>query len=73
MRSIVKHIDGEWWTSEHCMNGYRCTIKMRDGSGCKIHIWNIENTKVIKTFKFYFSTEEYLLNRAKKWIENLEL
>lgn len=72
MRVFEKHIDGEWWTSEHIVDGYRCTIKMRNGSGCKIHIWDKLNNKVIKTFRFNFSTEDYLLNKAKQWIKNIQ-
>lgn len=67
---LESHIDGEWWTSEHMVEGHRCTIKMRDHSGCKIHIWNTEETKVIKTFKFVFSTQDFLLNKARNWIKN---
>lgn len=66
---IIKHKDGLWHTSEHVILGIKCCIKMQEGKGCKIHIWNKENTKVSKTFKYNFSTEEYLLKKAEDWIK----
>lgn len=68
MQTLQKHIDGEWWTSNHEYLNHKLQIKMQPNKGCKIHIWNIEQTKVIKTFRFNFASEEYLLNKAKTWI-----
>ncbi len=69
---LETHIDGEWYTSNHSYNGRLLQIKMREHSGCKIHIFNENGTGVTKTFKFNFATEQYLLDRAKKWIDNLK-
>lgn len=66
---LETHIDGEWFTSNHNYKNRKICIKMKPNKGCKIHIWNPEGTKVEKTFRFNFSTEEYLLNKAKTWID----
>lgn len=70
MQKLIKHIDGEWFTSYHDFKGFPLEIKMRENHGSKIHIWNSDRTKVLKTFRFYFATEDYLLNRAKNYINN---
>jgi hypothetical protein len=66
---IIKHIDGEWHTSTHLISDRTCQIKMKPHKGCKIHIFDPTGSKVVKTFKYNFSTESYLLNKAKQWIE----
>jgi hypothetical protein len=69
MVTLENHIDGEWFTSNYLYNGRKLQIKMRKGHGVKIHIWDVSGSKIIKTFRFTFSTEEYLLNKAKQWID----
>lgn len=68
MQILKTHVDGEWWTTIHEYEGHKLEIKMQPNKGCKIHIWNKDNTKVLKTFRFEFATEFYLLNKAKNWI-----
>lgn len=70
MQVLQHHIDGKWWTSEYNYEGHKLQIKMREGHGAKIHIWNKEITKVIKTFRYSFVTKDYLLNRAIDWLKN---
>lgn len=69
MQQIKKHIDGKWWTSEYIILEHPCEIKMQENKGCKIHIWNKDKSKVIKTFRFLFATEQYLLNKAESYIK----
>lgn len=71
MYSSQKHIDGEWFTSDHIYKGHKVQIKMRKGKGCKIHIWNLEGTKIVKTFRYNFSTPTQLLKVAQKWIDKI--
>lgn len=73
MQELKKHIDGEWWTSEHIYEGHKLLIKMRESKGSKIHIFAKESNKVVKTFRFNFSSEAQLLKKAKKWINNLKI
>ena len=68
---IVDHRDGKWHTSVHIVMGLRCEIKMMDHKGCKIHIFDLSGKKVIKTFRYNFSTEGYLLNKASEWIKQI--
>jgi hypothetical protein len=49
---LIKHIDGIWHTSNHLILNIKCQIKMRDFSGCKIHIWDRDNNKIVKTFRY---------------------
>jgi len=67
---IVKHIDGKWHTSNHEILGHKCQIKMQKSKGCKIHIWDKDNSKVVKTFRFVFYSEKYLVNKALNWIKS---
>jgi hypothetical protein len=67
---LQKHIDGEWYTSEYNYEGYKLVIKMQPGKGSKIHIWNKDNTKVLKTFRMSFAPPEYFLEKAKEYINS---
>lgn len=67
---IVKHIDGKWHTSNEIILGFNCQIKMQKGKGSKIHIWNEDNSKVLKTFRFSFAVKEHLIAKATIWISN---
>lgn len=69
MQTLQKHQDGEWWTSEHNYLGHKLLIKMSANRGCKVHIFPIIGTKVLKTFRMNFATEAYLLKRSKNWID----
>jgi len=69
-QTFENHIDGNWWTTEHIIHEHKCVIKMQLSKGCKVHIWNKENTKVLKTYRFNFASEKYLLNLANNWILN---
>ena len=68
--TLIEHIDGKWWTSEYTHNGHLIQIKMQQGKGCKAHIWNKENTKVVKTIRYYFITVERILNKAHCYIND---
>jgi hypothetical protein len=72
MYTLEKHIDGKWFTSNHSYKDRKLQVKMRSGHGAKIHIWNVEGTKVEKTFKYHFSELNFLLNKAKTWIDGRE-
>ena len=65
----TNHIDGAWHTSDHSYKGYKLTIKMQSCKGCKIHIWNKEASKVVKTLRYNFSSEASLLEKAYRFIE----
>jgi hypothetical protein len=66
------HKDGEWYTSEHSYKGRKLTIKMKEGHGAKIHIFDTERVKVIKTFRYIFCTEDRLIRKAQQYIDKLE-
>lgn len=70
MAVLQKHRDGEWFTQDYEYKNRKLQIKMRDGHGAKIHIWNVDGTKVEKTFRYSFCTKEKLLEVSKKWINN---
>ena len=67
---LIKHIDGEWWTSEYTHNGHLIQIKMQQGKGSKAHIWNKEGNKVVKTIRYYFIKPETLLNKVHCYIND---
>ena len=67
---LKEHIDGKWYTSEHIILEHYCQIKMQPGKGSKIHIWNQDKTKVLKTFRYSFATQEYLIKKAEGYIKN---
>jgi hypothetical protein len=71
MQKLEKHIDGEWWTENHFYQNHRLEVKMREGHGAKVHIWNVKNTNVIKTFRFGFITPEKMLNKAHNYVNKL--
>jgi len=68
--TLEKHIDGEWFTSNHQYKDRKLMVKMRKGHGTKIQIWNVDGTKVEKTFRFKFGELNFLLNKAKTWIDD---
>lgn len=70
LQVLEKHIDGEWWTKNYLYKDRKLMIKMRKGHGCKIHIWNQVGDKVIKTFRYYFAEDEFLLKKATVWIDS---
>lgn len=72
MQQIKSHIDGKWWTSDYIILEHPCEIKMKENKGCKIHIWNKDKSKVIKTFRFSFANEQHLLNKAELYIKSYE-
>jgi hypothetical protein len=65
MQKLENHIDGEWHTSYHDVLGFRSVIKMREGHGCKIHI---EMPGKIKTLRYNFASESFLIDSAKQWL-----
>ncbi len=65
----VKHIDGKWFTSDFIIEDFKVQIKMRQNHGCKVHIFNNETNKVLKTFRYHFASQDFLLKKAKQWIE----
>jgi hypothetical protein len=69
MVTLEKHIDGEWWTSNHEYKTRKLQIKMRKSWGAKIHIWNVEGTKVLKTFRYTYYDQNFLLKKAQSWID----
>ena len=73
MQQIKKHIDGYWWTTEYAYLGHALELKMRKDHGSKIHIWNLERTKVIKTFRWTAILPEKALRKATTWIDQQKL
>ena len=67
---IQQHPDGKWYTSEDEYEGHKLQIKMSTTgmSGCKIHIWDKNGDKVVKTLRYNFAKPAYLLTKAQNWI-----
>ena len=70
-QKLKTHIDGEWWTDVYQYKEYELYIKMRKNHGSKIHIWDKQHNKIIKTFRYVYITPEKLIQKAKIYIDNL--
>jgi hypothetical protein len=68
--TLIKHIDGIWWTSEYMHNEHLIQIKMQKSKGSKAHIWNRERTKVVKTIRYSYVPLKTLLNKVHCYIND---
>jgi len=66
-----KHIDGEWWTTEYSYRDRKIQVKSREGKGMKAHVWNENSTEVIKTFRYRWIPYKLLLEKAKRYIDDI--
>jgi hypothetical protein len=68
-QKLEKHIDGEWWTSYTEHLGHKIMVKMKEGHGAKVHIFNLTGDKVTKTFRYNFGKPESLVTKAINWLD----
>lgn len=67
----IKHIDGEWLTTEYLYKNYRILIKSRTGHGMKSHAFIINEPKALFTLIYSFITPTELLKRTKAKLDTL--
>lgn len=70
---LINHQDGMWWTSETEYKDHRLMIKMNtkpntSRPGAKIHVFN-SSGQVIKTFAYNFAKPQFLINKARLWLD----
>lgn len=68
---VKNHPDGDRNTTNYDYKGHQLIIKMKKNKGAKIHVWDIQGDKVLKTFRFAFATQEFLLKKAQQWIDKI--
>ena len=72
MIETKQHADENWKTTEYRYQGYLIVIKSRAGSGMKAHVFDKSHKKVLFTFRYYFVSPSYLLQRCKDKIDILK-
>jgi len=58
------------YETEHIVSGRKCLIKMGEGFGAKIHIFDKAGEKVEKTFRYNFITAEQIISKAANYLRS---